>query len=77
MMLLGTAGIGEVELTGADIEAVAWFSTAAIIVPGVLILLGLAIFGWTSRSRVKTIGQIAGVLSGLVLFKSLFDWLGK
>lgn len=74
-MLLGAAGIAEVDLTGADLEAVTWLLLAFLMLPGVLVLLGLAILGWTSRNRRKVCGQIAGVLFGLVLFRSLLDWL--
>ena len=74
-MLLGAAGIAEVVLTDADIEALNWLSGVFVILPGVLILLGLAILGWTSRSRVKVCGQITAVLLGLVLLESLFVWL--
>ncbi|TXT35537.1 MAG: hypothetical protein FD138_1306 [Planctomycetota bacterium] len=76
-MLLGSARIADAKLTGADLEAVTWLSVVFLVLPGILILLGLAVLGWTSRNRLKVCGQISAVLFGLALFKSLFDWFGK
>ena len=74
-MLLGAAGISE--LNDADLEAATWLSVVFIVLPGVAVLSGLAILGWTSRNRLKVCGQIATLFLGLATLKSLFDWLGK
>lgn len=74
-MLLGAAGIAEVELSDADTEALTWIACVLVIAPGFLMLFGLAIICWTSRNRVKVCGQIAGVIVGLALIESLITWL--